>query len=402
MRQIAIFTMGTRGDVQPYLELGRALTEAGMGVTLGTHPCWEGLVRAAGIGFAPIGPDIDIQQEAAAIRGRSKSPMTSMLKTMNFVFQIIKNASGDIYASCRDKDLIVVSHSQMGATEAEALGLPTVNVTLQTEMIAQPGRPRGPGGRAIDALIGRQMARPYNKIRKLYGLGRVRSMDEVMSPRLNLIPISRYVVQANPYWDGRNQIVGYWYHEDEGYQPPEALRAFLEAGEPPAILALGAMAFESRQEREKLDLFVRALQNAGMRAVIQGFNKSLEGYELPGTMLSCGAAPHSWLFRQGGCVIHHCGFGTSAAAMLYGAPSVPVPHVLDQFAFAQRLYELGVGVEPVRADALSEQRLTRALEQVKDQREALAGRAAALSRKMRAENGLEKAVALIQDVLENP
>lgn len=156
MRQIAIFTMGTRGDVQPYLELGRALTEAGMGVTLGTHPCWEGLVRAAGIGFAPIGPDIDIQQEAAAIRGRSKSPMTSMLKTMNFVFQIIKNASGDIYASCRDKDLIVVSHSQMGATEAEALGLPTVNVTLQTEMIAQPGRPRGPGGRAIDALIGRQ------------------------------------------------------------------------------------------------------------------------------------------------------------------------------------------------------------------------------------------------------
>ena len=152
------------------------------------------------------------------------------------------------------------------------------------------------------------------------------------------------------------------------------------------------MAFESRQEREKLNLFVRALQNAGMRAVIQGFNKSLEGYELPGTMLSCGAAPHSWLFRQGGCVIHHCGFGTSAAAMLYGAPSVPVPHVLDQFAFAQRLYELGVGVEPVRADALSEQRLTRALEQVKDQREALAGRAAALSRKMRAENGLEKAV----------
>lgn len=150
MRQIAIFTMGTRGDVQPYLELGRALTKAGMGVTLGTHPCWEGLVRAAGIGFAPIGPDIDIQQEAAAIRGRSKSPMTSMLKTMNFVFQIIKNASGDIYAVCRDKDLIVVSHSQMGATEAEAAHGKRDAADRDDRPARQAARPRGPGDRRPD------------------------------------------------------------------------------------------------------------------------------------------------------------------------------------------------------------------------------------------------------------
>ena len=54
-----------------------------------------------------------------------------MLRLMNFVFKIIQNSTAEIYDVCKGKDLIIVSHSQMGATEAEALGIPTVNVTLQ-------------------------------------------------------------------------------------------------------------------------------------------------------------------------------------------------------------------------------------------------------------------------------
>ena len=89
------------------------------------------------------------------------------------------------------------------------------------------------------------------------------------------------------------------------------------------ILALGAMSFESESEREKLDMFVTAFRETGKRAIIQGFQKSLINYELPETMLACGSVPHSWLFRRGYAVIHHCGFGTSVAAMLYGIPSIP-------------------------------------------------------------------------------
>lgn len=39
MKKIAMFTMGTRGDVQPYIYLARALNKAGYEATIGSHPC---------------------------------------------------------------------------------------------------------------------------------------------------------------------------------------------------------------------------------------------------------------------------------------------------------------------------------------------------------------------------
>lgn len=400
MKNIVIFTMGTRGDVQPYIFLAQALIKRGHRVTLGSHPCWNELVSSSGVAFVPIGPDIDIEYEAAVIRGKTKNPVVSMLKTMKFVFHIIENSSAEIFESCKEKDLVIVSHSQMGATEAEALGIETVNVTLQTEMIPETKKKKTLGDKVFAALVNPQIVKPYNKIRKQYQLPKIKVMGEVMSPKLNLIPISRYIIEQNPYWDDVNKLVGYWYNDECTYEPDERLKAFLNSGDKPIILALGAMSFESREEKEKLDQFVEAFRLTGMRAIIQGFNKTLANYSLPDTMLQVGSIPHSWLFRQGYCVIHHCGFGTSASSLLYGIPSIPVPHVLDQFAFANHLYRLNASVKPIKAKELSTDRLVQAIHEVKTNYTALHTNVEDLSRKMQEENGLENAVNLIEEAAE--
>lgn len=400
MKNIVVFTMGTRGDVQPYVYLAQALIKKGHKVTIGTHPCWKKLVTSAMIEFTPIGPDIDIEYEAAMIRGRTKNPAFSMLKTMKFVFNIIENSSRDIYENCKNKDLVIVSHSQMGATEAEASGIETVNVTLQTEMIPEINKKKNLRDKVLGALINQQMVKPYNKIRKLYNLPKVKSMDEVMSPKLNLIPISRYVIEQNPYWHEKNKIVGYWYNNDDSYQPEEKLKAFLSAGDKPIILALGAMSFESKNEKEKLDIFVGAFEKTGMRAIIQGFNKTLPDYQLPETMIGVGSVPHSWLFEQGYCVIHHCGFGTSASSLLYGIPTISVPHVLDQFAIAEHLYKLKASVKPIKAGELSEEKLISAINELKANYSEMHDRVKDLAKKMQEENGLENAVGLIESVAD--
>lgn len=240
MKKIAMFTMGTRGDVQPYIFLSKALIRNGYDVTLGSHPCWKELIEESGIPFKPIGPDIDIEKEAAIIRGKNSSPALSMLKTMNFVFRIIENSTHEIYKVCEGKDLIIVSHSQMGATEAEVLGIPIVNVTLQKEMIGEKLKPQTFMDKLIGGIIAKQVAKPYNKIRKVYGLKPVKSADEIMSKELNLIPISTYVLERNPYWEEKNILTGYWYEDNQEYVPSEELQKFLEAGDAPAILALGA------------------------------------------------------------------------------------------------------------------------------------------------------------------
>ena len=355
MKKIAMFTMGTRGDVQPYIFLSKELIRKGYEVVLGSHPCWKNLIEEAGICFEPIGPDIDIEKEAAIIRGKISNPALSMLKTMNFVFRIIQESTHEIFEVCKGKDLIIVSHSQMGATEAEVLGIPTVNVTLQKEMIGEKLKPLTFKDKLIGGIIAKQVAKPYNKIRKVYNLKAVKSADEIMSPKLNLIPISKYVLERNPYWEEKNILTGYWYDEEPEYVPEEKLAKFLSEGDKPIILALGAMSFEDESEKEKLDMFVNAFQKIGCRAIIQGFQKTMQDYKLPETMIACGSVPHSWLFKQGKFVIHHCGFGTSAATMIYGIPSIPIPHVLDQMGFAMQLSDINVSTKPLKSKDLSEE-----------------------------------------------
>ena len=399
MQEIAMFTMGTRGDVQPYIYLARALNKAGYEVILGSHPCWKELIKKADVKFVPIGPDIDIEKEAASIRGKCSNPAISMLKTMNFVFRIIQNSTNEVYKACNGKDLIIVTHSQMGATEAEVLGIPTVNVTLHTEMIAEKLKPQTWKDKIIGNIIGGQIAKPYNKIRKVYGLPKVKSSDEIMSKKLNLIPISRYVKEQNPYWEEQHVLTGYWYEDEPEYQPDDKLTNFLESGDKPIILALGAMSFEDKSEKEKIDMFVNAFKKTGYRAIIQGFQKTLQDYELPDKMCACGSVPHSWLFRQGCFVIHHCGFGTVAATMIYGIPSIPVPHVLDQMGFAKQLSDINVAVKPLSAKELSEEKVIDAIEEMKRTYEEKKKNAEEISYKVRSEEGLARTVLLITDVL---
>ena len=401
MKKIAMFTMGTRGDVQPYIYLSKGLMREGYDVVLGTHPCWRSLVEDAGIHFEPVGPDIDIEKETTIIRGRSKNALMSMIKTMNFIMKIIEGSSKEVYEICKGKDLVIVTHSQMGAVEAGILGIPKVNVTLQTEMIGEKLRKQKLGERLIGGFIAKQAAKPTNKIRKLYGLPPVRSAEEEMSDKLNLIPISKYVIDRNPYWEDKNKLTGYWYDEEEDYTPDEKLKTFIESGEKPIVLALGAMSFETGSDRKKLDMFVNAFQKTGQRAIIQGFQKTLEDYELPGSMIHAGSVPHSWLFRQAKCVIHHCGFGTTASTMIYGVPSIPVPHVLDQLGFAMQLENKGVATNHIKAKDLSEQKI---IEAIKEMNSAYADKkmnAESISAKIASENGVNEAVRLISSVLED-
>ena len=401
MKKIAMFTMGTRGDVQPYIYLSKGLMRKGYDVVLGTHPCWRGLVEEAGIHFEPVGPDIDIEKETTIIRGQSKNAMMSLLKTMNFIMKIIEGSSKEVYEICKGKDLVIVTHSQMGAVEAGVLGIPKVNVTLQTEMIGEKLRKQKFGEKLIGGFIAKQAAKPTNKIRKLYGLKPVKSADEEMSDKLNLIPISKYVLDRNPYWEEKNVICGYWCDEEEEYIPDERLKSFVESGEKPVILALGAMSFEAEADRNKLDMFVRVFQKTGCRAIIQGFQKTLKDYELPDTMIAVGSVPHSWLFRNAKFVIHHCGFGTTAATMIYGVPSIPVPHVLDQLGFAMQLEKKNVATKHIKAKDLSEQTITEAIEEMNVKYADKKRNAESISGKIATENGVAEAVRLIESVMDD-
>ena len=61
---------------------------------------------------------------------------------------------------------------------------------------------------------------------------------------------------------------------------------------------------------------------------------------LPETIFHTGPLPHDWLLERAAAIVHHGGFGTTAAGLRAGIPAVIIPHIIDQFIWGQRVYNL--------------------------------------------------------------
>jgi UDP:flavonoid glycosyltransferase YjiC (YdhE family) len=358
------------------------------------------LVEAHGVPFEAIGPDVDVGQAAAAIRGRSRNWLLSFIRVMRFTVSIVEQASPDILPLCRDTDAVIVSHSFAGAAEADKLGKPTVSVTLQHQAIPTPDPAQPLLKRAMSGVAGRvmgtMMVRPYNRLRSRIGAPFVTEIEELMSAQLNLLPISPMVVPRDPRWGPQHRLTGYWFlDEPGGWTPPADLQAFLKAGAPPVAIALGAMSLGAGADAlESVELILDAVRQAGVRAVVQGWDEIISALDLPPTVHHLTSAPHSWLFEHVSCVVHHGGVGTTAAVFRTGVPAVVIPHIIDQLYWGERVQALGVGPAAIPRARLSVEGLAQALRQA-TQDGAMRDRAADLGARIRAETGIQNAVQLI-------
>lgn len=400
--KIVIPSIGTRGDVQPYIALAAGLQEAGHHVTLMSHPVMASLAASYGIPFRPMGPDIDLGYETAVIRGKSRNWLLGFLRVMRFSFAMLEQSHHDILEQCRTADLVIVSHSAAGSMEADRLQKPAVSVTLMPQAIPVQDPRRAWHQRAAGAMAGAamgwMMTRPLNQIRKKFGLPPMGATG-ITSPHLNLIPLSPLVYPPHPLWEARHRLTGYWFTADPaGWSPPPALLRFLESGEPPAVISLGAMSIGGNDAGEMVQLVLHAVREAGARAILQGWDKAAREAKLPETVLQVGSVPHGWLFERAGWVVHHGGFGTTAAGLRAGIPSIVIPHIIDQFIWGKKVHELGVGPQPISRKDLNPRRLAAALAQARED-DAMRQRAAQLGRQIRAERGVQNAVALIEEIM---
>ena len=396
---IIIPTIGTRGDVQPYVALALGLMKVGHTVTVASHPCMRGLVESYGVTFAPMGPDIDIGYETAVIRRKSPNWMVGFIRVMNFSFAMLEAAHLDLLKLCRDADLVIVSHSGAGSMEADKLGLSTVSVTLMPQAISV-NDPKDSFIKRIvlkiaGAGMGLMMTRPLDQIRKRVGLPPMGATG-ITSPKLNLIPISSLVSPPNPLWEPRHHQTGYWFAPaPQTWSPPKALANFLEAGDPPIVVSLGAMAISGDDAMDATKITLEAVKKVRVRAVIQGWDESIRSLSIPPTVFHAGSVPHDWLLARASGVVHHGGFGTTATGFRAGIPSLVIPHIIDQFIWGQKVAELGVGPKPIPRSKLTVESMAAALIQMRTP--GMRTNAAVLGEKICQEDGVSVALRLVQN-----
>lgn len=396
--RIIVPAIGSRGDVQPYIALCQGLQDAGHQVQLATNPTLCPLVNSYGVPMVPVGKPVDMGAAGARIWAQAgRFWWLGLIRIMQLGFQLVRDAYPDLLNLVGQADLIVVTDTFAGAAEADKLRVPWISATLQPARVPVPNPQVSPLVRLLFRFANLIIMAPMNRFRKKVGVAPFRDMGSMLSDRLILIPVSPCVSPPNPEWPTHVKMTGYWAaRSPQGWSPPADLLAFLEAGDDPVAVSLGAMSLSGEETRQAAEITLEAIRQSGTRAVIQGWDEILEGTALPQYIYHAGPLPHTWLFPRMRAVVHHGGFGTTASALSAGVPAVVIPHIIDQMYWAQRVVDLGAGPQFIHRAGLDSQRLTAAILRATND-EAMQAQAAIIGECIRSEpDGVKVAVKWIE------
>jgi sterol 3beta-glucosyltransferase len=91
--KIVVATIGSRGDVQPYINLCQGLQAAGIDVTLATNPTLCALAESHGVKPAPVGPAVDMGEVGARLMAQSFGNMwIGMIRVMQLGARLVEQA----------------------------------------------------------------------------------------------------------------------------------------------------------------------------------------------------------------------------------------------------------------------------------------------------------------------
>ncbi len=364
--KIVVPAIGSRGDVQPYINLCQALTAAKHNVVIATNPTLCDLVLEHGVACVPVGSPIDMGVEGARLLERSFNNIyIGMIRVMQLAMRLVEEAFDDVLGACRSADLVIVSDTGSGMAEADKLGIPWISVTLQPARIpAERQVPLNVFQRILWGLIGRIMVLPINRFRKRVGAPLVSDVASMQSQRMLLLPVNQHVAPPDPNWPDYVHQTNFWFAQPQkDWRPPRDLIEFLHAGETPIAVSLGVMSMHGHKAQVSAKVILEAIKQVGVRAIIQGWNEIYQEEISHTDIYFTGSMPHDWLFDQVQAVIHHGGFGTTAAVLRAGVPGIVIPHVIDQFYWGQRVAQLGTGPKPIRRSKINVANIREALSQ---------------------------------------
>jgi sterol 3beta-glucosyltransferase len=416
---VLILTIGSRGDVQPYVALGAGLLAAGHRVTLATSPRFRDLVEDAGLSLAPVSDELVALADSPLGRGLFEDMGESYWKALWAVWRTLGRidpiqhdlvADGWKAAQTSRPDLIVYHPKMAGAPHyAEKLGIPAVLALVFPQMVptgAFPsvGFPETGWGAAYNRLtyrvvlalsgfFARRYAAPW---RRAHGLPPDRT-DVLHHADGSPIPIlhgfSPTVVPPPADWPPAQTTTGYWFLDRaDAFAPPDELAAFLAQGDAPVYIGFGSMA--ARDPERTTRIVLEAVDRAGVRAILATGWGGLRTADVSASVYLLDQAPHDWLFERVAAVVHHGGAGTTAAGLRAGKPTVICPFFGDQPFWGRRVHALGAGPAPIPQKHLTAERLAGALRQATTDA-AMQRRASALGEAIHREDGVARAVATL-------
>jgi len=409
--KIVILTLGSQGDVQPFVALGTGLKKIGHEITICTSYSFKQFITEKGLNYGYMNDDY------IKFIGSKKAKKT-ILSTTNIVAWLQKaialssqikplmnRALTEQWLAAKDAELILYHPKAMAGYHIAAkleipaimcLPAPIYAATKAFPSIIFPDWKLGGWYNQLTYQLTSLLSLPYRGLvnnwrKKILDLPPTSTIEGQDLPILHFY--SSLIVPEPEDWDDRTIAAGYWFLEsDPNWQPPHELVKFLDAGSAPVYIGFGSM---SDPHPDRLgNLVLEALNISQKRAIIAKGWGGLEIEKTSDRIFVIDRIPHDWLFPQVAAVVHHGGAGTTAAGLRAGKPTVICPFFADQPFWGQRVYDLGVGAKPIPRQKLTAAKLAAAITEVTGDRH-LQQRARVLGQQLRAEDGIARAIDLI-------
>ncbi|MGQ0602827.1 MAG: glycosyltransferase [Anaerolineales bacterium] len=356
-KTILLCTIGSAGDVNPFIGIGQQLRKRGFRVVLITSQYFETQARSVGLEFFGLGSAEDYQ---SIIQDPDLWNPDKGFKVFadRVVFPIMEPAY-EIIASFDPSKTILIAQGQFFAAHIahEKLGFPFITIHLQPaafrsvhEFPLLPVRipPLLIRGLfiLIDALLLDKLFAPnINRFRQRLGLPAINKIfgGWMHSPQKNLGLFPAWFAQPQPDWPPQTQLTSFVYYDkqNENEVIPAGLDKFLNAGSAPIIFTAGtAMKHADQFFRDCIE----ACQRLGQRGILLTQHPEQLPVDLPEGIQHFSYLSFSKVLPRALALVHHGGIGTTAQAIAAGIPQVIRPVAHDQPDTAARVEKLGIGV----------------------------------------------------------
>ena len=403
--KIAILTMGTQGDVQPFAVLGQALKKRGHHVTLSTAKNFETLVTSYGIDFLPVNADFQEFLNSEEGKKMMKNPFRARKNLSIWVYPMIYNSMKVFYNLSRDSDRVIFHVKTMADYFADQFPEKMIkaNVIPAIERTREFVNPifsalqlpsfLNAFSYKLSELGINMMMRPVNNFRRDTGLPL-----KFKKPALpSIYGISEHYLPKPKDYPTNSHFTGFW-TSSTSTELSEDLISFINQGEPPLLITFGSMTFQTKMDLP--DVISKLSTDLKTRVVVVkgwGLNET-QKLENNTNVKVIKSAPYDKLFPHIKAVIHHGGIGTITACIMAGKPflACPVLYPLgDQHFWGTIAYKQGIALKPIPLKKMTEEKLIMNAKKLLETG-SLYSNSENLSRKIKSDNGVEKAIEIIE------
>lgn len=379
--KIVICTMGSRGDVEPYIALGIELAKLGYIIYISAPAVYRNLVEEANLNYLAMNavnpqdmmkmPEI----EQAFSSGKKIKPLILLMKKSK---SVISEFLKEMYRNTQGMDAVIATMILYGAYDgAEKQGIPCIYTLLNPAVptsefptVVAPHIPRflyRISHKSLEKGFWLCFKKVCNKLRKTdWNLPKLTACPIDILRKNNvptLLGYSEEIVSKPKDWSDNEIVTGYWQREPKTeFKPSSELTEFFHSGSKcPIYIGFGSMPIGN--VNDLLNMIKEALIISNERAIVfLSYNQKTQLVHDDHIFL-IDSTPHSWLFPKVAATVIHGGAGTCAASLKAGKPTIVIPFMGDQLFWGEQIYKRGVGPKPVPYKSLNALKLAESIKE---------------------------------------